>query len=150
MIFRQWELVLSGRKTQTRRLWKPVQYTPSGSTNSHGVFELFAVYGVQGAPPLFEIGKLLPIIPKRTHPAIRVNGEIQRVEIVALRQEHLQDISEADAKAEGVGSAEEYRTLWESINGKTKGARWADNPEVLVIEFRMAQQQPAPMQAWFD
>lgn len=149
MIFRQWELVLSGRKTQTRRLWKPVQYAPSGSTNDEGVFELFAVYGVHGAPPLFEIGKLLPVIPKRTYPAIRVDGEIQRVRVCRLRQERLQDISEADAIAEGVNSVEEYRELWESINGKTKGARWTDNPEVLVITFEMVKHAEPTRQGMF-
>lgn len=37
------------------------------------------------------------------------------------------------------GSVEEYRTLWESINGKTKGARWADNPLVWVLVFEVVQ-----------
>lgn len=61
-----------------------------------------------------------------------------RIRLTAIRQEHLQDISEADAQAEGVGSVEEYRELWQRINGKTKGARWGDNPLVWVITFEVA------------
>lgn len=69
------------------------------------------------------------------------------LEITAVRVERLQDISEADAKAEGVepmlvppdgGSAphvEGYRTLWESING---AGSWDANPWVWVLEFRRA------------
>jgi len=67
------------------------------------------------------------------------------LEIVAVRVERLQDISEADAKAEGVTLPERtctmyegiwrdgYRDLWESINGP---GSWDANPWVWVIEFR--------------
>jgi hypothetical protein len=59
--------------------------------------------------------------------------------------ERLQDISEEEAKAEGVKGALvsedgvhcsfkiDYATLWDEINGK--GA-WASNPWVWVIEFK--------------
>jgi hypothetical protein len=70
------------------------------------------------------------------------------LEITAVRVERLQDISEADALAEGVnvhpdhqgkprGSiyspVQAYRDLWESINGPDV---WAVNPWVWVVEFR--------------
>lgn len=62
------------------------------------------------------------------------------LEIVAIRVERLQDISEEDAKAEGADPAEcclayyhGYRKLWEAING---AGSWDVNPYVWVIEFK--------------
>jgi len=67
------------------------------------------------------------------------------LEITAVRCERLNDISEDDARAEGVVAEPPktwiyradyiaaYRTLWESINGP---GSWAQNPWVWVIEFK--------------
>lgn len=71
------------------------------------------------------------------------------LEIVSVRVERLQNISEADAKAEGTDAshcffddgackvAEPYRTafggLWASVYGKES---WLSNPWVWVVEFR--------------
>lgn len=62
------------------------------------------------------------------------------LELTAVRVERLQEISEADSKAEGVefhvgGPILAYRSLWESINGESS---WAANPWVWVIEFKRA------------
>jgi hypothetical protein len=71
------------------------------------------------------------------------------LEITDVRVERLQDISEADAIAEGAepilvppdgGSCphvEGYRTLWESINGE---GSWDANPWVWVVEFAQVPQ----------
>ena len=74
------------------------------------------------------------------------------LEITSVRVERLQDISDADAKAEGCSISqrieslgrqdwpefpadyrESFSCLWESINGP---GSWAANPWVWVIEFR--------------
>lgn len=65
------------------------------------------------------------------------------LEITGVRVERLQDISEADAQAEGCGEtvnyeagrtyAAEYRELWDQING---ACAWDANPWVWVLEFR--------------
>lgn len=81
------------------------------------------------------------------------------LEINAVRVERLQDISEADAKAEGLyqdtagrwttysaseqarehlSPVEAYRDLWEQINGP---GSWDANPWVWVVEFRRTENE---------
>lgn len=77
-------------------------------------------------------------------PAIHMFRWASRItlEVTSVRVERLQDISEADAQAEGCADVDysagrtyrhAYRDLWESINGE--GA-WSLNPWVWVVEFR--------------
>lgn len=66
------------------------------------------------------------------------------LEVTDIRVERLQAISEEDAEAEGftgdhradrdIDAAQEYRALWDKINGKR--ASWESNPWVWVIGFR--------------
>jgi hypothetical protein len=80
------------------------------------------------------------------------------LEVTGVRVERLQDISEADARAEGAQAADPcdharrscadigcggpqdyrggYRTLWEQING---AGSWAANPWVWVVSFRVIE-----------
>ena len=72
------------------------------------------------------------------------------LEITGVRVERLQDISEADAVAEGTAAGfweydngegtetakESYECLWGSINGP---GSWAANPWVWVIDFKKTQ-----------
>lgn len=75
-----------------------------------------------------------------------------RLEITGVRNERLQDITEAEAIAEGVNGDYEWAgearcdskgdlvinqfwSLWDSINAK-RGYGWESNPWVWVIEFR--------------
>lgn len=68
------------------------------------------------------------------------------LEVVSIRVERLQDISEADAIAEGVAvpmtcdvehtARNAFRSLWERINGP---GSWDANPWVWVVEFRRAR-----------
>lgn len=82
-------------------------------------------------------------------PAIHMPRWASRItlEITGIRVERLQDISEADAIAEGIepmflgetpdmkrlGARVQFKELWDQINGP---GSWAANPWVWVIEFR--------------
>lgn len=101
-------------------------------------------------------------IKKWWTPSIHMPRHASRItlEVTGVRIERLQEISEADALAEGVfkkvgatpigddvetatggeliyalptQAREEYRRLWESINGP---GSWAVNPWVWVVEFK--------------
>lgn len=98
---------------------------------------------------------------RQWRPSIHMPRWASRItlEITAVRVERLQDISEADAKAEGISEfvggwwcehddaeqiagmtpQEGYAHLWERING---AGSWAENPWVWVVTFQRAGQAP--------
>jgi hypothetical protein len=61
------------------------------------------------------------------------------LEVAAVRVERVQDITEEEAKAEGVRDTMSNRylfsVLWDSINAK-RGYGWDANPWVWVVEFK--------------
>ncbi|TFW40119.1 hypothetical protein E4195_01260 [Pseudomonas putida] len=84
----------------------------------------------------------------RGRPSIHMPRWASRIllEITAVRVERLQDISEDQAEAEGVGflrhvpdadetltAAQLFECLWSSINGDES---WTSNPWVWVVEFK--------------
>lgn len=199
------------RKTQTRRIAKPVrrrglEFTPGSPFDCQEVVHYFCPYGqpgdrlwvretyyqlghwasVPGAktkggrvkwkfvpqsddiefepPPEFRRGRhhkdpLTVAWHKRLGRFMPRKYSRTTLEVTAVRVERLQDISDANAKAEGIepegGSGrffknygtfykpplgkqfctprESYRTLWESINGP---GSWDKNPLVWVITFK--------------
>jgi hypothetical protein len=184
MYFKQIDEILSGKKTQTRRLCKPGQFYFDDLVDKYDEDEepVFFPEGIYRAKPtdpdtwecedcptytnvraLYIIGRTYAVVPGRGQPAVwwreLVSGgpynlarekpllqsgwQPLRIRITAIRQERLQDMSEADARAEGVASVEDYKALWTRINGKTKGARWEDNPAVWVLTFEMVQEGDA-------
>lgn len=134
MIFKQIDEILSGKKTQTRRVervdYAYSYYAPNGLDHIHTIY-LWNEDGTDFRKYLY-IGQTHAIVPKRGAKSIP-DG---RIRILDIRQERLHAITEADARAEGVGSISEYRELWESINGKSKHYRWDANPYVNVITFQ--------------
>jgi hypothetical protein len=82
-------------------------------------------------------------------PSIHMPRNLSRIllEITSVHVERLQDISEADALAEGVPHSlnlpggrfarENFEHLWWTINGD---GSWESNPWVWVVEFKRVQQ----------
>lgn len=167
-IFKQWRDVLNGTKTQTRRanfIYKagstqaivPQYLAPSvwwhpqtGQQVENPRFYLFNNIG-------YEVeGWAI----KQVNACMLDKGYKQgKVLIVAKRSEPVQDITEADAIAEGVTrdpasngwivghdtrlfvretAVEAYAALWDSINTAKKW-RWESNPVIVVVTFELVR-----------
>jgi hypothetical protein len=147
MIFQHtWEDVLSGKKTQTRRLWVDTDHTwiggyregdqyPNGSRSTYT--EICRKDGVVR----YAVGKTYAVQQGRSKPAIA------RIKVVGLWRERVQEISAQDAIRElayqhvyddAQGYIWSFRVLWDQVH-KVKGTRWEDNPIVTCIEFELVQ-----------
>lgn len=132
-----YEIVASPYGTPGDRLWvreawrsgKLTDRFPPREMTPHPVW-----YDADGAAPAATNGKPRPgmFMPRW---ASRIT-----LDLTGVRVERLQDISEADALAEGSpltsGSYSHrgwYRELWGEINGRDS---WATNPWVWVLSFR--------------
>ena len=164
--------LLNGTKTQTRRVVKRFEVRagmpepemqsllrccPYGAPGDRlWVRETFAKIDAQTQPWIEtdyratythgdRLGDSLGI-KKRWTPAIHMPRAASRItlEVIGVRVERLQDISETDARAEGAaahnspaailtGYRQGYRLLWDSING---AGAWERNCWVWVVEFR--------------
>lgn len=57
------------------------------------------------------------------------------LEVMEIRVERVQEITEEDAKAEGVTCQSQFATLWDTLN-KVRGYGWSIDPWVWCISFR--------------
>ena len=128
--------ILAGNKTQTRRVLKkePAIWTVGDRL---WVKESFFYAHVKSNPRYRAdysdwdaegINWTTPLYMPRKYSRITL-------EVVSVRAERLQEISEVDAILEGCESREAYRKRWDEINGKRYP--WESNPFVWVIEFKM-------------
>lgn len=174
--------ILDGRKTQTRRVVKPQPIwvydcsVPVLTTDADPNAAIRCPYGVPGDRLwvretfgrqwrhgfIYRADVETPIPAGGWEPSIHMPRCASRImlEVTRVCVERLQNISEADAQAEGIqvlplqsvddpsawrqsgpgahqarNARESFRLLWDSINSK-RGFGWDVNPWVWVIEFR--------------
>ena len=122
--------VLSGKKTQTRRLVKPGE---DGAQLRDGSY--WAVWDRNGRWK-WEVGRTYAVQPGRGKHAVG------RILVTRMRKEWLQDITREDEIAEGFPLPLDFKIAWDRINNRP-GARWEDNPRVWVLEFELVT-EPEP------
>lgn len=121
------------------RLW--VRETWQNECDGDGQFVQY-LYKADGQDLSDYVSLDADIVGIKWRPSIFMPREASRItlEITNIRVERLQDISEADAIAEGCYSKLDYaknqfQYLWNLINNK-RGFGWTANPFVWVIEFK--------------
>lgn len=99
--------VLSGEKTQTRRLVKPGQeFFPADMGDDAAVMHKgFSAYRL-----VYEVGKTYAIQPGRGKAAVA------RLRITGIRRVDARDIDPRDAQAEGFVSATHFMLLWTKMH----------------------------------
>ncbi len=156
--------ILNDTKTQTRRVVKPKPdyQACTGDLFKDGEY-IKCPYGKAGdrlwvretfgfinetCGIVYKANGCNSIVPK-WKPSIFMPRKLSRItlEITDIRVERVQEITEADAKAEGVIPKIPYESkftyyyrfpfviLWDSINEK-RGFGWGENPWVWVVEFK--------------
>lgn len=171
MIFQHtWQQVLNGTKTQSRRIVNDSHvddnelimdahkcYNAPRLSPNKGIQMIFTGAERGTLRRKWQVGNTYAVQPGRG------KKQVGRIRLLTIRQERLQDISEADAIAEGVtmdcpvcngyGTGESlckacqgmglfthpidaYAALWDNINTRNS-TRWEDNPLVWVLELEL-------------
>lgn len=166
MIFQQVEEIAQGLKTCTQRVQKEGEREIH---NNEGViYNVFSSYSDDYSSPdrlKWRVGGIYNVVPGRgkltvlmspcplydppmlLYPECREHDRLYRQEgflplqirVTQIESVRLQSMNTTVAKAEGVKSKQAYKKLWQSINGKTKGARWEDNPMVWRLWFEVVK-----------
>lgn len=123
-----------------RTPWCPVRYEADGALNSAKDWQAFGSTPGSATPGRYRHARFMPRWASRL-----------TLEVTKVRVERLQDITEDQARAEGVAWSDgkpgthglatelvveakrEFESLWEEIHGT---GSWAANPWVWVVEFK--------------
>lgn len=142
-----------GDRLWVRETWGDVTLAFQSHENEEPeVIAFRADEGVYNAHSMKRLEKMSDsgIVAPKWKPAIFLPRRFSRItlEITNVRVERLREISEEDAEAEGctgdhradrdLDAAQEFRSLWDSINGKR--ASWESNPWVWVVEFKLLEE----------
>lgn len=113
------EKIFAGEKTQTRRPVKPGEYHVCDDDGS-----IIEVYGANGRLK-YKIGRDYAIVPGRG------KHGVGRFKLLSIRREYAEQISEADAKAEGLHTRIGFMSVWNEFYGTTAPECWAYEFELL-------------------
>ena len=123
------------------RLWVKETWTHTGT----GVWQTSDVHHARDGKIVYRATEDIP--GAGWFPSIFMFRKFSRLTLIVtdVRVERLQDISEADAIAEGLGEGDFYgmdprcwyRDLWDNING---AGSWDANPWVVALTFDVHQQ----------
>lgn len=116
------ELLLSGRKTQTCRLTKPGETPVFGNDGA-----IVAV--TAGGRDKYRVGKTYAVQPARTAAAVA------RIRLIGIERKRIQEISDAEALAEGYDTREQFFAVWRGVHGEKKL-----NAEVWALRFELAEE----------
>jgi len=130
------EKILSGQKTQTRRLVKDGEARPLPE-----MVTAIAEKWPYRSRLKWRVGQTYAVQPGRGKPGIG------RILLKSIRRECLNGITPEGCWAEGIerhggepfcnerlNAVSDFSDLWDSINDRP-GIRWKDNPDVWVLEF---------------
>lgn len=113
------DLVLSGKKTQTRRIVAPndaAEYADDGTITAVKT----------GGRDKYRVGKTYAVQPARGKPAVA------RIRMLAIEHKRASDATTHDARAEGVATREAFFEMWRSVHGADKV-----DAEVWVLTFEL-------------
>lgn len=136
--------IIGGRKTQTRRnidkpkakyetndyLYVKEPYTVLENFNDTGKDKI--IFQADQDENKFQIKYKNPLFMPKKYSRI-----LLKVNYVDIQK--LQDITQDEAKKEGVQNIASFRFLWDSINGGKPGKTWNDKPFVWVIKFEVVE-----------
>lgn len=131
--------ILEGTKTETRRVMKTNAKTcPYGDVGGLlWVREGYAYIGGDKSNVAYRDTYEGEDMPEWRTPLFmpRVASRLT-LEVTAVYADRLQNMTEADAIAEGAANKAAFIGLWDSINAK-RGQAWESNPLVWVVKFKV-------------
>ena len=131
--------VLSGAKTQTRRVRKLLGPCPHGQPGDLlWVRETWCDGYPDTADPYLYRATYEGGASHKWKPSIFMPRGASRLtlRLTDVRTEPLHRLTEADAHAEGVADIAAYAALWDALNAK-RGYGWNANPFVWVLSFEV-------------
>jgi hypothetical protein len=125
MIFQYtWQKVLAGTKTQTRRVAKPAEEL--WTREQTGPLPEKVIH--RGNRVKWRTGGRYAVQPGRNQKGVG------RIELLDIRYQHLGNVTEEEAKAEGFASLAEFIQAWTGIHGS-----FDRELPVWVLEFRLVE-----------
>jgi len=133
------EKLITGQKTQTRRLYRSETLTADGvlmtAPNDHPT-----------PRRKYAVGHDYAVCPARGKPGLIIDGKPLRILITDIRFDWVVNISDQDARAEGFENPLEFWRVWCGIYCKSEIAYFSENIETTRAYLKCID--PEPFKAW--